>query len=160
MRITREASRRLVRILGAGLAIAVVTGCGAGVGDVTGTVTCGNKTLASGTIVIRGSDMIPYHGCIDQDGKYTVSKVPTGPATIVVVSMNPQVSVHPAALDDMDMLKWRLVKAVPKPTPRSDPKKWFPIPKKYEDFSTTDLTLNVAGGVNERRHPFGGELIE
>ena len=93
--------------------------------------------------------MITYLGSIDEDGNYTVSKVPTGPATIVVVSMNPQVRVNPAALDDMDMMKRRLVKAVPKPTPRSDPKKWFPIPQKYEDFSTTDLTLKVAGGVNE-----------
>ena len=149
LRITREANRRLACIFSASLATAVITGCGAGVGDVTGTVTCGNKTLASGTVVIRGSDMITYHGSIDEDGNYTVSKVPTGPATIVVVSMNPQVRVNPAALDDMDMMKRRLVKAVPKPMPRSDPKKWFPIPQKYEDFSTTDLTLTVAGGVNE-----------
>ena len=100
-RTTREANRRLACILSASLATAVITGCGAGVGDVTGTVTCGNKTLASGTVVIRGSDMITHSSNIDEDGNYTVSKVPTGPATIVVVS------------------------------------------------NTTDLTLTVAGGVNE-----------
>ena len=147
-RAERGANRRLACILIATLATVVITGCGAGVGAVTGTVTCGDKTLASGTVVIRGRDMIPYHGNIDEDGTYTVSKVPTGPATIVVVSMNPQVKVHPAAFDDRDMIKRRLVKAVPKPTPRSDPTKWFPIPEKYGDFSTTDLTLTVAGGVN------------
>jgi hypothetical protein len=152
LKITHEANRRLASILGAGLATAFLSGCGASVGDVNGTVTCGNKTLASGAVIIRGSDMITYHGSIDEDGNYTVSNVPTGPATIVVVSMNPQVSVDPATFDEGDMIKQRFVKAAPpaaKPMPRSEPKRWFPIPKKYEDFRTTDLTLNVAGGANQ-----------
>src|SRR5271165_4634682 len=87
------------------------------------------KTLASGAVIICGSDMITYHGSIDEDGNYTVSKVPIGPATIVVVFTKPQVSVDPASFDDMDRMKRRLVKAAPKAvpalTPRSDPKKWF-----------------------------------
>ncbi len=130
----REANRRLACILGASLATAVITGCGAGVGDVTGTVTCGNKTLASGTVVIRGSDMIPYHGNIDEDGNYTVSKVPTGPATIVVVSMNPQVSVHPAAFDDRDMMKASPRKSRPQTDAAQRPEEMVPHPPKIRRF--------------------------
>src|SRR5207302_4939501 len=70
------------------LAPLVAAGCG-GVGSVTGTVTFQNKPVASGTVVVVGSDMLPYHGNIEDDGTYTVPKVPTGFAKIAVFSPGP-----------------------------------------------------------------------
>ena len=99
-----------------GLALCQVAGCGPSPGEISGTVTFQGKTLASGTVIIVGSDLLTYYGNIEDDGTYTVAKVPTGPAKIVVFSP---------------------------PAFRADPKKWFPLPKKYEEFETSGLTLTV-----------------
>ena len=62
------------------LAFFAIAGCSSGLGELTGRVTYKGQVVASGTVVIVGSDLLPHHGLIDEDGTYTISKVPTGPA--------------------------------------------------------------------------------
>jgi hypothetical protein len=109
--------------------VALVTGCGAGTGDVTGTVSYQGKPVASGTVLIVGADSLPYYGSIQEDGTYTVPNVPLGLGKIAI-SCPQRVSAKGAEFAKR----------------RSDPKKWFPLPEKYRDFAASGLTVNVAAG--------------
>src|SRR4029077_6705571 len=107
------------------LTFLAITGCGAGTGDVTGTVTYQGKTVASGTVLIVGSDSLPYYGNIQDDGTYTVPKVPTGPAKIAVLSPGPDAGKNVEAI--LRVTK-RGVEGPARPLAfRGDPKKWFPL---------------------------------
>src|SRR5579864_5245017 len=72
-----------------GLALLAFTGCSS-TGDVMGTVSYRGQTVASGTVIILGSDLLPYSGAIQDDGSYVVSNVPTGLAKITVISLPPR----------------------------------------------------------------------
>jgi len=122
-----------------------LSGC-SGSGVVTGTVTFQNKAVTSGTVIIAGSDHLPYYGHINDDGTYPVPHVPTGFARIAVVSPGPV---------SADQLRSKLEALRPGFQPRAaapkfhgDPQKWFPLPDKYREFDTSGLTVNVMGGVN------------
>jgi hypothetical protein len=127
------------------LAIFASAGCGARLGAVTGKVTCKGQVVASGSVVIVGSDLLPHHGLIEEDGTYTVPRVPTGPAKIAVFSPGPDQTFPP----DPPNVRPEFKKKTTSPAFRGNPSKWFPIPEKYQDFDASALTLTVAGGVNE-----------
>ena len=110
--------------------VALVTGCGAGTGDVTGTVSYRGKPVSSGTILIVGDDSLPYYGSIQEDGTFTVPNVALGLGKIAISSPRPNSA-----------------KGVEFAKRRNDPKKWFPLPEKYRDFAASGLTVNVATGV-------------
>jgi hypothetical protein len=115
---------------------------------VTGTVTYQGKTVASGTVIIAGSDSLPYYGAIQDDGTYIVPKVPTGVARITVVSPGPDAGTNAVPL--LQINKGGLVKAATPPPFRGDMKKWFPLPLEYRDFDKSGLTVTVTAGVNRR----------
>src|SRR5579885_2757594 len=72
------------------LALAVLAcGCGARSGNVSGTVTYHGKPVADGTITFYDAGQRAWSSSTDGDGKYTVSKVPVGPARIVVMTPLP-----------------------------------------------------------------------
>jgi hypothetical protein len=131
--------------------ILAASGCGNGNGSVSGTVTYQNKPVASGTVLIVGSDSLPYYSNIKEDGSYLVPKVPIGLAKIAVLSPGPD------SFKD-DPRQANLVKPGPerKARPRvfpGDPNKWFEIPPKYGDFQSSGLSLTVVGGLNEHDIP-------
>ena len=134
--------RPLAGLLGS--VLVAVTGCGATTGDVTGTVTYQGKIVGSGEVIIAGSDSLPYHGTIHDDGSYIVPKVPLGSAKIAVVSPDPD------AGNDM-AFKMNKSKKPLEPGPvRGDPSKWFALPDEYRHFDKSNLTVTVIGGVNQR----------
>jgi hypothetical protein len=126
-------------------------GCGAGSGDVSGTVTFQNKPVASGTVIIVGSDSLPYYSNIQEDGSYLVRKVPTGPAKIVVLSPGPDAGKDgpPIAV----MAKPGFERKVRQHVFPGDPKKWFPIPDNYGEFNSSGLSMTIAGGMNQHDIP-------
>jgi len=63
-------------------------GCGAPTGTIRGKVYYKDTPLNSGTVTFL-TDKEAYRGFINQDGSYTVSKVPVGEVSIIV-SINPQ----------------------------------------------------------------------
>jgi hypothetical protein len=133
------------------LSLLAITGCGAKTGDVTGTVTYQAKTVASGTVIIAGSDGLPYYGIIQDDGTYSVAKVPPGLAKIIVLSPGPDAGKNVAWLPQM--VKRGAARPATPPAFRGDPKKWFPLPEKYREFETSGLTVTIAGGTNQRDIP-------
>jgi hypothetical protein len=127
-------------------ALIVTAGCGARAGDVTGTVTYQGKTVASGTVIIAGSDSLTYYGTIENDGSYRVAKVPIGLARLTVVSPGP-VDADLAGAKPPANTKLPIRREAPRF--RGDPAKWFPIPKELGDFATSGLTVSVNGGVTQ-----------
>jgi hypothetical protein len=130
------------------MSLLTTAGCGAGTGDVTGTVTYEGKTVASGTVVIAGSDDLPYYGVINEDGSYLVAKVPLGKARLAVVSPGPDDGKRVAAI--VGFAKGKLGKQEAPSAFRGDPKKWFPLPKDCRDLDSSGLTMTVTSGVNRR----------
>jgi hypothetical protein len=128
------------------LVLLALAGCGATTGDVTGTVTYQGKTVASGTVIIAGSDSLPYYGTIEDDGSYIVPMVPIGSAKIAVVSPGPDAGKNRAS----PLKTTKSVKPSAPPPVRGDPNKWFALPDEYRHFDTSNLTVAVTGGVNRR----------
>jgi hypothetical protein len=126
--------------------LAPLLAAGCGVSSITGTVTFQNKPVASGTVIVIGSDLLPYYGNIEDDGTYTVLKVPRGFAKIAVFSPGP--STAALVPSDPPAANPRFSKKVPARAFRGDPQKWFPLPDKYQDFNTSELSLAVTGGLN------------
>jgi hypothetical protein len=63
--------------------LATLTGCGSGLGEVSGTVRYNGKPLPFGTIQFLGQDGIPYAGQIQPGGTFT-ALVPVGEAKVIV----------------------------------------------------------------------------
>jgi hypothetical protein len=86
-------------------------------------------------------------GPIETDGTYTVAKAPVGDVAVGVVSKDP-VYLHRVGV----------LKRSREPVPASalatpsglDRKKWFPLPKQYEEPVNSGLMLSVQKG--ENRH--------
>jgi hypothetical protein len=121
-----------------------VTGCGSGFGDVTGTVTSRGELVTSGTVLLLASDKLSHSGIIEDNGRYTIPKVPVGIAKIAVLSPGPDAFKDPNVLPP----EGGTIKKVPQPIFRGDPKKWIPIPEKYQEFDGSGLTLTVTPGAN------------
>src|SRR5262245_44267868 len=68
------------------LGLAALSGCGPGVGQVSGKVYFRGEVLKSGTVIFIGSDGQPVHSPIRDDGSYFIEKSRVGPAKIGVVS--------------------------------------------------------------------------
>jgi hypothetical protein len=133
------------------LGLLTLSGCGARTGDVTGKVTFGDKTVASGSVMIIASDSLAYHGVIDDEGNYTIAKVPVGQGKMAVFSPGPD------AFKDLPLPPQFMAKGVIKPVKpppfRDDEKKWFSIPEKYQKFDESGLKVEVKSGVNKRDIP-------
>jgi hypothetical protein len=125
-----------------------LAGCGARTGEVTGKVTCEDKIVVNGSVMIVASDSLAYHGIIDDEGSYTIGKVPVGPGKMAVFSPGPVSTENPPPQS--------MAKGVFQPQPakpprfRGDAKKWFPIAEKYQKFDESGLKIDVKSGVNKR----------
>jgi len=115
-------------------------------GTVTGRVTFRGKPVYTGSVIIVGKDGVAVAGAIETDGTYSVQKAPVGEVTIGVVSKDP-VYLHRVGA----LRKSR------EPVPASaltvpaglDRRKWFPIPKEYEEPVRSGLTFSVKKGDNQ-----------
>jgi hypothetical protein len=123
--------------------LCAITGCGASKADVTGTVTYRGKPLVWGTVIVIGSDHMPYYGFIQADGTFNVKNVPLGPAQLGVGSLNPyyepkfEKPEHKARYEE---LQARVGLEMPPKPPKGA---WFPIPAKYNDPLKSGLTADV-----------------
>jgi hypothetical protein len=130
-----------------GVMLLLVTGCGGGLGTVTGKVTYQNRALVHGSVVILGADGVPKTAAIGADGSYAFYGVPSGEVKVAVHSPDP------AGLEMMaqEAMKKRQP-GVPAPTNRQpsgiDGAKWMPIPDHYGDFNRSGLKTTVRSGTN------------
>jgi len=129
--------RPLIRqVSGIGFLLAALGALGCqGRGDVSGTVTFGDRPVKFGTVLFEGSDGVARQGNIEKDGSYSVRDVASGQARVTVNSPNPR-SITMTSKGDR------------KPEPFPDVPDWFPIPREYGDLATSGLTYTVKGGSN------------
>jgi hypothetical protein len=131
--------------------LALTSGCGGGVGEVSGKITYKNKAVVYGSIAFIGPDGTPRTSRINPDGSYSVKDVAVGEAKIVIISELPapnpggRTTAGPLPADG------------PKEEPRRDSpvvvdpevaKKWFPIPLDLGDTAKTKLRFTVKRGPN------------
>ncbi len=115
-------------------------------GVVTGKVTFRGKPVYTGSVIIVGKDGVAVAGPIETDGTYVVQKAPVGEVTVGVVSKDP-VYLHRVGL----------LRQSRTPVPASalnaptgfERKKWFPIPKEYEEPVHSGLAFTVKKGENQ-----------
>jgi hypothetical protein len=148
------------------LSLLALSGCGGGVGQVSGRVTMKGALLPAleqGAVVFTVGDR-EVAGTIRNDGTYTVLGVPVGAATVKLLNPRPDASrrftehaveemTKDVKPEDPTSGKWlakhdptlkalKRAKAVAKPPPPFVP----PIPAKYESTSTSGLTFDVRRG--------------
>jgi hypothetical protein len=144
--------------------LVLASGCGGGVGDVSGKITYKGKEVVYGTVSFVGADGIPRTAKINPDGTYTVKDVAVGEAKITVVSeLPPQGGNANQGKGGRGGRAVELPPDAPKDLPRRDEpdrgetpevvdpeivKKWFPIPADLGDVTKTKLRFQVRKGPN------------
>jgi hypothetical protein len=165
--------RRWVRVI-SGLAVPafalLLSGCGGGVGDVSGKITYKGKPVVYGSVSFVGADGIPRGARINPDGTYTVKDVGVGEAKITVVSDLP--AQDTGGREKAERAKAERAKAgreeAPADLPAGAPKRgggderadtpevvdpaivkqWFPIPSEFADINKTKLRFTIRKGPN------------
>jgi hypothetical protein len=95
-------------------------------------------------VILFAPDGKTAAGRIEPDGTYAVAEAPTGTVAVAVVSLDPlyahYASQIKSAREKVPKKQWA--------PPPVDRKKWFPLPKQYEDPKTSGLTTVLQGGSN------------
>lgn len=159
------------RLLGSGLLVSVLAmtaGCSSG-GTVSGQVTYKGELVRGGTVVFYGANNWTGNAVIQEDGTYTVLKVPKGPVTITVDTKTapgaPQGNASKSPQDrfkDMGSPGGGKAKQMPRPPDKADipeaaknnplyssqaqGNRYTAIPAKYADKDKSGLTLDCIGG--------------
>ena len=116
-------------------------------GTVTGKVTFRGKPVYTGSVIIVGKDGVAAAGPIETDGTYVVPKAPVGEVTVGVVSKDP---VYLHRISQLRSSRTPIpASALTNPT-GIERKKWFPIPKEYEEPVHSGLTFSVQKGDNNK----------
>src|ERR1700730_9856011 len=120
------------------IGLCLLPGCGKS--EVSGRVTVQGEPIADGQIVFIAED-----GHLDsapiQDGAYLVRRPPLGKVKITVTSTPPAFN-NPRAAGSGKPDRF--------PKPETNPNsKFVPVPPKYADEKTTDLTYEVTSGTQE-----------
>lgn len=133
--------------LGWSLAVAA-PGCGAGTGDLTGTVSHKGKTVVSGSVTAVGADGLPRGAPIGPDGTYTLLGLPAGEVKLTVSSPNPATLGQGGGRGGTERGKdGRQAPSEAGSAVNSEiVKKWFPIPESYGDIARTTLRATVKRG--------------
>ncbi|HEY1603413.1 MAG TPA: hypothetical protein VGG64_27665 [Pirellulales bacterium] len=104
-------------------------------GDVSGTVTFGDRPVTSGTVMAVGKDGVPHYGDIAATGDYKIEKLPRGKIIWAVTSPDPTAAIVPRPPFDQPSIT---APATPKPHGA-----WFPIPDRYTLTSLADLRCEL-----------------
>jgi hypothetical protein len=118
-----------------------LAGCGKGNGQVSGWVTWNGQPVSSGSVLMIGRDGIPAYGTIQPDGSYTIKRLRTGVVKVAVTSPAPLAPVPAKGAVGTKFHFAGNASAAPAAG-------WFPIPEKYGDPETADLTFEVKKGLN------------
>ncbi len=151
-------TRQVVRIgfLSAVL-IALASGCGGGGKKpravVKGQVTFGDAPVSKGSISFFSVDDPASVGSGEiLDGKYEVKDAPIGEVKITVVSAASTIGIGMRPPDPPKGVGGMPANMAPKEEDKK-PVRWMPLPEKYKDVTTTDLTYKVEKGEHEYNIP-------
>jgi hypothetical protein len=122
-----------------------LAGCGgSALATVSGKVTYQGAALKGGKVIFVRSDGKPgATAYIGEDGVYTIDKVPAGKVTVCVETA----SLNPARFSRIPK-NMNLPANAPNRPPDTEKmaKRFVPIPAKYADPKTSNLTYNVESG--------------
>jgi hypothetical protein len=133
--------------------LACSVGCGAKERAVVkGKVTIGTKTLTAGNVIFWGADNMTATAVIDKHGNYAMNDAPVGEVKITV-TVPP---IPPGGLEKVqNMMKHPGLKGIKSVDPESGksisivgdmPATIVPIPDRYGNVSTSNLTYTVQRG--------------
>jgi hypothetical protein len=141
-------NRQSVSLFLSGLLL-LALGCGSK-GTITGTVTYKGTPIPAGTIVFAPDSGEPSVNAPIADGKYTIDKVPPGPAKVAVSSTYSEGLISPIQVmlqksggkpaEDMPEGARKLMEGA------AHAKKGVKIPDDYADPATSGLTYTVKDG--------------
>ena len=132
-------------------------GC-ASKGDISGKVLYRGKPVPGGTVTfLPAGGKGAFNSSIQQDGSYSLTKVPAGEVTITVETESKKPAPQGATQGPSGPRKARIYreqmeklrqKVTPGHTPRQFPTKeqYVPIPASYQDPEKSGLTYTVTGG--------------
>jgi hypothetical protein len=122
----------------------VLAGCGPKRGTVDGKITIDGRPVNSGRVFFRSADeKSVVFAYIDRDGSYHAMDVPMGPMNVWVTpptKMEREKAQRIAA--------GRAKKGTAPEAPEAPVVSFVPIPKKYQDPTTSKLTTTVQGRTN------------
>jgi hypothetical protein len=131
-----------VRLAATVLAIATLSGCGKGKGEISGKVIFRNQPLPSGKITFYVADKPGVRFFSDiKDGEYTIRGCPPGPVKVTVETV-----WLPDKPDPRRAPKDTLKDFASKFEDREKPGVFVPIPKRYSDPDRSELTYEVESG--------------
>jgi hypothetical protein len=125
------------------IAVFIGIGCGPKKSDVKGTITYKGEKVGGGSIQIQSASGIVVGGAVQSDGSYVVSGVPNGPAKVTVSwQSDAQTEWNVEQAKRMRESKDGKIPKIPDRPPAGMQDK---LPKKYKDFSTSGLSVDVNG---------------
>jgi hypothetical protein len=143
----RAFRRALFGITVAGLV--ALSGCGPGIGNLSGKVTYQTKTVASGSVILIASDGVPRYCPLQQDGTFHFGNIPAGEVKLGVTSPNPVPDPEKLAMSAPGAKRGGREQQDPiTATPTSDPKLWFPIPTTVGDPTQSNIKRTLKRGDN------------
>jgi hypothetical protein len=112
--------------------VLAAAGCGPSRATVSGKVTVHGKPVTAGTVLFVGANNQMATGTLDGEGRYVAPRVPMGSVKVAVQTLRPE-QVNGAAANrpkDAPPLPSRVINLVP-------------VPQKYADPETSELTCDV-----------------
>jgi hypothetical protein len=133
--------------LAATLAAISVSGCGAGRGSLSGTVSFRKARLTHGRVSAIGSDAVVYFCEITGEGTYTLPDLPGGTVRLAVESTTPDTPAEIAAAASAPRDPYEANLPIPQRGPQPAAKKAasVPLPANYANFDESGLSATVSG---------------
>jgi hypothetical protein len=125
-----------------------LSGCGSGKATVSGKVSYQGRPILMGSVLMVGPDGITFTSNIEPDGSYKIEGVTSGVVQIGVISPKPIAATRG---DPESSRPRRTVSgASPRnlPPPPAELSKWFEIPAKYEEPTTSGISREIKSGNN------------
>jgi|SRR5579885_2486163 len=139
MFVMDEARTRFRQRSAWGLMAVLLLACGcARTATVSGKVTYKGRTVTYGSVIMVSADKTARSTFIEADGSYTVQDVHPGQVQIAVISPDPSKARALVQRGDSGLRG--------KPAVQAAAKRWFGIPRQFQDPQTSGLTCTIAGG--------------
>ena len=126
----------------------MLAGCGGrSLGTVSGKVSYKGQPVKGGTVAIIPKAGGVLQGPIQEDGSFSIDKVPTGPATITVETASVRPSGAKSAMPGpYSKIPQDVTRGFALAEKTGDPNRYVPIPERYGSHESSGLSMDVKSG--------------